>query len=302
MNSHSSGDPAESQNFGFVRSAFEEKLNRHGYAFQYSVLKEAEKAFDDKRVSRWRFEAAEVPVRAQNRETRIDFILSRHRSNSQLQRYLICECKRVNRARGNWCFVRAPFVHKKRHFGHQGLLLECAETFDGEFRASAHPGNMIDPYGIGLAVKSEETGDHFGKSDDDAIEQAASQVLLGVSGFVETLRANQAIMKAVEGTVAAILIPVIFTTAELWVSDSNLSDADLTNGKISLASAGFARSPWIWFSYHASPGLRHSVERRTIPATVPHLMDDDYIRHIAIVNSQGIEQFLRWSSDSDSLF
>ena|SRR5260370_5794010 len=102
-------------------------------------------------------------------------------------------------------------------------------------------------------------------------------------------------------SVAALLLPVIFTTATLWVSDSNLSDADVVEGKVDLTSSEFKQMPWIWFAYHTSPGLRHSTTRRTFPATLPQLMDDDYIRHIAIVSSTGIDQFLRWSSDTDSM-
>ncbi len=297
-------ESAEFHELESVRSSFEKLLNRHGYAFQYSVLKQAEEAFNIRRISQWRFEASEVPVRSEGKDTRIDFILARHRRFARLQWYLICECKRVNPARAHWCFTRAPYVHSKHHSGYQNLSMECVErAHSREISASAQQGNIVDCYSLGLAVRSDEQGDAASKSDRDAIELAAFQVMTGVNGFVKTLEANPRLMTGEKPgeLVTALLIPAIFTTAKLWVSDSNLSDAGVSEGRVDLTSTEFKQVPWIWFSYHTSPGLRLSIPRRTFPVTLPQLMDDDYIRHIAIVNSTGIDQFLQWSSDADSL-
>lgn len=290
----------DSESFISIRNDLQEALNRHGYAFQFSVLKKAQAAYDDRRISRWRFEAAELPVRTESRDTRIDFVLSRHREDARMQWYLICECKRVNPSRGNWCFLRAPFIHRSREMGFQRLLIECVERWQGEMQASGHPGNAVDAYGVGLAIRESEPGDKAGKRDDDAIEDAASQVLRGVNGFANTLHTHPHLLRWGNETAAALLIPAIFTTAKLWVSDADISSASINDGKIDLSATSFEPKPWLWFAYHASPGLRHSLKRRTFSPTIHNLMDDDYIRHIAVVSTDGIEQFLRRYSDTDS--
>jgi len=99
------------EQIGQVRNSFQKALNRHGYGFQFSVLKIAEnlaKKVDRHERSRWNFLFSEVPVEVQGSGTRIDFILSRSRSDLSPFFYLICECKRANPKLSNWCFVRAP--------------------------------------------------------------------------------------------------------------------------------------------------------------------------------------------------
>jgi len=183
------------------------------------------------------------------------------------------------------------------------MLIEAIEFREGEVKASAHPGNMIDSFSIGLAVKTQDTGDKVGKLDDDAIEGACYQVLLGVNGFVNTL-ADHPYMTPRQRDLPsyALLAPVIFTTAKLFVCDVDLSLAELSTGTIDLTSSKLQQVPWLWFGYNTSPALRHALESRSYPAELHQLMDDAYIRHVAIVNTGAIRDFLEWSSDSDSSF
>lgn len=80
-------------------------LNRHGYAFQYSVIRFAEDLYRQNQ-SEWINEAAEFPVSVRNMQTRIDFILRK----SKPPVYLVAECKRVNPAFSNWCFADSPYA------------------------------------------------------------------------------------------------------------------------------------------------------------------------------------------------
>src|SRR4030043_1645904 len=97
-----------------ITSAFEKTLNRHGYGFQYSVLKKAKQLFEDGR-SPWIFEPSEFPVSVQGRDVHIDFILRWYRKGMTLAEYsipvyLVAECKRADPALKYWCFARAPYV------------------------------------------------------------------------------------------------------------------------------------------------------------------------------------------------
>lgn len=111
-----------------VRNSFQRALNRHGYGFQFSVLKIAEqlaKKVDEDERSKWNFLFSEVPVQVQGFGTRIDFVLSKSRSSpSSRLFYLVCECKRANPALSNWCFIRAPRTHRNQPKGIDPLMLE----------------------------------------------------------------------------------------------------------------------------------------------------------------------------------
>ena len=108
-----------------VEKGFAEILNRHGYGFQYAVLKQAH-ILADSRDSSWRFIASEFPVRVQGFDTRIDFILKRATDNIFDQHFfLIAECKRANPAYSNWCFARAPYIHNARWGNHGTRRARC---------------------------------------------------------------------------------------------------------------------------------------------------------------------------------
>src|SRR4051812_35520208 len=78
---------------------FAKALNSHGYGFQYRVIKEVEEC-----DSIWSPVVPEFPVEARGHETRIDVILKGTRRSL----YIVAECKRVNPALSQWCFVQSP--------------------------------------------------------------------------------------------------------------------------------------------------------------------------------------------------
>ncbi len=70
---------------------FEAALGRHGYGFQFAVIKEIDRLRNEENAG-WEFVVSEFPVYVQGQGTRIDFIL-KYRS---YRFYLLSECKRVN--------------------------------------------------------------------------------------------------------------------------------------------------------------------------------------------------------------
>ncbi len=281
-----------------VRDSFQKALNRHGYGFQFSVLKIAEnlaKRVDADERSRWNFLFSEVPVEVQGWGTRIDFILSRSRSTSSPFFYLVCECKRANPKLSNWCFVRAPRVHRNQTKGSDPLLVET--VFQGtEIRHAmtivSNLTSLRDAYHFGIEVRAAKPGDDKGESGR-AIEDAITQVLRGLNGYVEALSQNKEIT---EGT-KTYLLPVIFTTAQLWISGSDLGLANLSTGDIDLSRDTFKSVPWLWYQYHMSPGLKHSsIYKPKDQIKVEEFIESKYIRTVAIVTPSGIEEFLLYTS------
>lgn len=286
----------ENTNSQTTKQGFKKSLDRHGYGFHYSVLKVAKELYQ-RNKSKWIFEVAEFPVDIQGKGTRIDFILKLHRYPQEPDIYLLAECKRANPALSNWCFARAPYVRRNRTTS-EPIFLEHAKFIeDMDFvNALATPGfdQKKRAYHIGLEVKSNESGDSG--SGRGAIESAATQICRGLNGMIEFIAENTQILNISK---EAYFFPVIFTTAKLWASDVDLSSANLENGKINIEDADFIEKPWLFYQYHLSPGIKHSASPDDRPPSIGSIMDSEYVRTIAIVNSSGIESFLRWSSDTD---
>ncbi len=268
-----------------VRNSFQKELNLHGYGFQFAVLNKARHAVG--KGSRWAFKVIELPVQVQGTGTRIDFVLVR-RGATGFPIVMLAECKRANPALANWCFICAPISHSKRHKSSEQLIMEKV-VLSQDVRGSAEKGLWLErAYQVGIEVRSKQKGDVKGETGR-AIENAASQVLRGLNGYVEMLEGNRQLL---EQHRPIYLLPVVFTTAGLWVSEADLFSANVETGEIELNNKDFKEVPWLWYQYHSSPGLKHSRGFPVQTSKVEELMDAEYVRTIAIVNSAGIEDFL----------
>jgi hypothetical protein len=152
--------------------------------------------------------------------------------------------------------------------------------------------NLTDAYHFGVEVRASKPGDDKGESGR-AIEDAVTQVLRGLNGYLEALSQNKELF---EGT-KTYLLPVIFTTAQLWTSSADLGLADLSTGDIDLSKDKFESVPWLWYQYHMSPGLKHSsIYQPKEQVKVEEFIESKYIRTVAIVSPSGIEEFLLHTS------
>ena len=275
-----------------LNSAFRDALNRHGYAFQFSVIRAAENLYEDGK-SKWIFEVAEFPVAAQGKDTRIDLVLRKRDSLT----YAIAECKRVNPALGHWCFARAAYT--RRDPNSEKLLVESLDAIslvDVKAIDPKQPYKLLNTvssarskniYHLGFELKSDEKGDPNSSSDRGAIEEAATQVLRGANGMFEYIATHQFL----EPGYKVSLVPVIFTTANLWTSEVDLGGANLTNGNMAEIMPLTPRS-WLWFNYNQSPTLKHSLGTKEPWNSLGDILESEYTRSIAVVNAAGIEEFL----------
>lgn len=260
-------------------------INSHGYGFQYSVLKNIEKLSNEHKI-KWIFEVAEFPVEVKDVPYHIDFVLR----NKKRPLYLVAECKRVNPALSNWCFIKAPYV--RRDESPEQVLVERV-FIDSEGRLLSSVGELPykQPiYNISLELRSTEKGDQIGKGRG-AIENAITQVCRGLNGMVEFLEKHPKVLGSDQ-----YIIPVIFTTAQIFTSEVNISNTDLSSGQLDLKTMeAVEKKGWIWFRYHLSSGLKHSICVNEIGKEISDILDMEYARTIAIVSANSIEDFLKLS-------
>lgn len=147
-------------------------------------------------------------------------------------------------------------------------------------------------YHIAIEIKSDKKGDKYAKING-AIESVATQICRGVGGMVEFLCDNPQILGEAN---EAYLVPVIFTTAKIWISGVELSSADLHSGNLDFNNTKFQSEDYVFYQYHLSPGLKHSHSPDSRPASIGKFMDSEYVRTIAVVSASGIEKFLLWAS------
>lgn len=268
---------------GQVSAGLRKMLNIHGYGFHYAIMRKAEQLFSSREAG-WVLEGSEFPVATRYDTTHIDFILRRRSSRT----YLVAECKRADPARARWCFAKAPYTWRNAR---------TDEIILDEFKCG--PANTVlqkpcirrttrGTYHVGLELRTGEPGDGI-QQGGLAINQAVSQVLRGTSGLINHLLLVSRGSFNTEETVT--FIPVIFTTAQIWVTGADLGAATLENGHLPGECVEAARFDWIWFSHNRSPHLRHDLEWTGTEADLAKEMRYEFARSIAIVSPQGVEAF-----------
>jgi len=275
-----------------LKDSFNKVLNAHGYGFQYSALEFIKESYHQGKTN-WLFEAAEYPVEVQGKHTCIDFILKW----KYLSLFLIAECKRVDPKFSNWCFIKAPY--ELRHRTYEKFVMDSL-TFSKNPGVAISRRTLISPktvwgeinpnttFHIGVVLKNHSTGCESGRSENDAIENAASQVCRGLNGFMD-LAAEKHPLSGDQ----LFFMPAIITTAKLWTSDSDISHSNILDGKIKLTDESLVERGWIYYQYHLSPGLKHSMkDLSTTEDSFSKILDQEYIRTILIISASGIEDFL----------
>lgn len=269
------------------------KINANGHGFQFAVSK----FFEEKRKrmdSRWILVGTEVPVSLHNTNTHIDLVCRNADRVSEPCDYLIVECKRVDPARGNWCFFKNPYTW----FNTDPAYLQFDELrYQESSDALIGSTNMrIDGrvYHLGYALSTQEKGEGQG-TKGSAIDDAITQVLRGTSGFINQVGQDwQDTPKNQNRKVEHYrFLPLVITTADLFVSSADLTDTGLVDGKIDPTLVTLEPVDWIWFSYNRPNELNHKVGNRKLD-------ENDYLnplfyqftRSVAIVNPKGLDYFL----------
>jgi hypothetical protein len=273
-----------------IAHEFANTLNRHGFAFQAAVLEEARRLADNG-LSRFAPDVTEFPVELRSSQTRIDFVLRNRRGTLRL----VAECKRANPAFANWCFAKMPLT--RRTDDPEWPMIDRLRRDRGDiFYVEAIP---IGPtpedglFDISFEVKSQRKGDASPAKSTAAIEDAATQVSRGTNGLIEFFLRDPS---KLEGVTEIQLLPVVFTTAGLFISDVDLRKTDLMTGELAPSEVTLRSVPWLLYQYRLSPSLKHVTGYSVTTAELVTALEREFLRSIAIVAPAGMEQFFRWAS------
>lgn len=142
---------------------------------------------------------------------------------------------------------------------------------------------------LGFELRADAKGE--GLTRGAAINDATTQVLRGSNGLIDCLFAGPG--RAFKKPGLVIFIPVIFTTARLWIAKGDLSAADLATGQLPKDWGTLTSVQWLWYTYNQSPALSNRL-----PSSTPDVFDlsaalqADCARTIAVVGPDGVDAFL----------
>jgi hypothetical protein len=270
---------------------FKRALDAGGFPFQYAVLRYCEELFAAKKTL-WTVEASEFPVDVGSANTHIDFILHAYHRDSGRHAFLVCECKRVNPAFADWGFVRSKPLSLRKN---QGLaIFEAVWIEQATGKLLTGPialAQRTEPFDVATEIKGAARGDpsDVGRR---AIENAATQVCRGVSGLINFFKDHPHV---IGGAPPAVVVPVIFSTAHVYSSDSDVADTDINTGEL-IDDVNAHAAEWLWYQYNLSSPLRHSAPKDIPTAKLTRLgslLTFQSSRSIAIVSPSGIERFLQ---------
>ena len=142
---------------------------------------------------------------------------------------------------------------------------------------------------LGFELRTGEKGE--GSGGRGAINDATAQVLRGSNGLVDHLFPGPRAYRGDRRNV--VFVPVIFTTARLWVAKGDLNAADLRTGRLSDDWGELIGVPWLWYTANQSPALRHKLPSASQgQLSLSETLHAECSRTIAIVGSDGIDTFL----------
>lgn len=269
-------------------------INEQGYLFQEVCEQELK---NNESTTGWEVRAAEYPVSLLEQDTKIDIVL-RSKASSSPELYALLECKRVDPSYVHWLFGAPglPFGDALCYT----LGLECREIrADRPYRVS----RLVTPLHFSVSVYNARSwfevrakGSSSGRiSTPQNIENAFGQVLKGVAGFAQEQLKQRHKSRDLFKT---FFIPVVVTTASLYVAYYERNDIDLSTGKINKARILFGpryqpaeEVEWVLVDY----GVGENVTPEPIPEDYhgvdPEELQKYKIRSIFIVNAKSLLTF-----------
>jgi hypothetical protein len=267
-------------------------VNEQGYLFR-----EACEHVLRARQTQWEVRACEYPVSLQGQGTRIDIVL-RAKSPSYPEIFALVECKRAAPEYVIWLFGAPGLPYRGALCSTLGF--ECNESRSDQplkvnrlltslsFRVNTYQAEWW------LEVKQDKKKRI---STPQNIESAFEQVLRGVGGFAqEQLEQRQ----KTRDTFKTFFVPVVITTASLYVASYKPKDVDLSTGTIAKDKILFGAQEqplekeaveWVLVNY----GVGENFAPKPIPDNYhgidPTELQKHKIRSIFVVNSKSIPLF-----------
>lgn len=264
-------------------------LNEQGY-----LLQEACKYELERNATGWSVRSSEYPVSILGQDSKIDLVLC---SDRFPDKFALVECKRADPAYACWLFG-AP---KLELIYSPGCLVLCLECLSVSSNSPMRPVSQVKPLEVDvptyvaqswLEVKANAAGR---VSNPQNIENAFGQVLRGLSGFAQEQMAQKC-----KGYTpfTSFFIPVVVTTASLYVAYYELKDIDLSTGKIGNDKVFFGpkgqppeEQPWVLVHYGATDSVAPSSIPDSFNGNDPKQLLKYKMRSIFVVNSTHLAEF-----------
>ena len=268
-----------------ISDLLKKALDVHGHGFHYAVMRRAHemRALHE---TDWVLYGTEFPSINRGETTHIDFILKHYKGDT----FLIAECKRADPAKANWCFVKAPYTwtDKRENYVQFDKIAWDRKNTSLRYKTAlaSTERNIVH---LGVEVHTGEKGDGVANPYKSSINQSIAQVLRSSSGFVNYFYNN--FVSTEEGDVKNFrFIPVIFTTAQLLITNTNIGIADLATGNLPKDSVETEKVDWLWFNHNRSSPLSPEIK---LAASDKYLTKEyhEFVRSIAIVSAANINVF-----------
>lgn len=268
-----------------LTEALRKQIDSHGHSFQLSLAAHLREESLQRNIF-FRIEAEEVAVEAGDKPTHIDFVMS----NFAHTCWLVCECKRSDPAISNWCFARMSVVDR---LGPTDVVAEVVKRFPthGGIRSrgtlvATHP----EQYDIAHELRSDQVGDSG--SGRGALADALTQCVRHLNGYIRLLARDPSILKDAQ---VATIVPVVFTTANLWATSDDLSKASLIDGRLSAQPSELQQKDWICYRFRQSTALRHEHGQSEPANRLADLVQRDSIRTVFVVRAEACTSFFEWA-------
>ena len=139
-------------------------------------------------------------------------------------------------------------------------------------------------------MRTGDTGD--GGASGATLEKATAQVLRGMNGLINHLFKRQ--RRPTNSPSQVLFLPVIFTTASLFVVKGDLGEAAIATGQLPDPWGDVSPVDWLWYTYNQSPALTHQIpgELGSTAVDLSDALRAEYARTIAVVGPGGVDKFL----------
>jgi len=279
-------------------------LNEQGYLFQEACK------YELKRVDTgWSVKSSEYPVSIMEQNTKIDLVLEHQNT------FAIVECKRADPIYKKWLFSELE-VNKRSSPMCQVLslqtpsLISSASPLDIKFSVEQKDFDVptyiartsIEVNCGSLSPRSGQNNQNIlglsrRSSSPQNIENAFCQVLTGLSGFAKEQKDQS--LRSHEG-VKLFFIPIVVTTASLYLAHYKAQDIDLSTGKINRNKVVFGQNAhdleqqnWVLVEYGVSNYTTPPSIPDNVVSTDPHQLLKYKMRSIFVVNSTHLTEFFK---------
>jgi len=150
--------------------------------------------------------------------------------------------------------------------------------------------------GIPITTRKNKQGEK--SYEKDSVNESVTQVLRGVSGFINYITSGRQNGIEIKKDRKQIIIPVVFTTAQLLITDADIATADLVTGKLPENQIKAKKTDWIWYNYNRSTEITHGLQMVGTASQGYSNLFREFTRTVAIVGPDGLDSFIRHNFNS----